>query len=90
MALGPGVRLGPYEIVAPVGARGRLMDDPVTLVDRVATSSNFYAAFSASTNGVLAYATTVVPGALAWIGRDGRRLGVAAGPSQYCRLPTLS
>ena len=62
---------------------GRLMDDAVTVVDRVATSSNFYGAFSASTNGVLAFATTVSPGELAWIGRDGRRLGVAAGPGQY-------
>ena len=64
-------------------AHARLMDDPVTIVDRIATSSNFYGAFAASNNGVLAYATTVSPGELAWIGRDGRRLGVAAGPGQY-------
>jgi eukaryotic-like serine/threonine-protein kinase len=64
-------------------AHARLMDDPVTIVDRIATSSNFYGAFSASNNGVLAYATTVPPGELAWIGRDGRRLGIAAGPGQY-------
>jgi eukaryotic-like serine/threonine-protein kinase len=62
---------------------GRLMDDPVTIVERIATSSNFYGAFSASTNGVLAYATSVSPGELAWMGRDGRRIGSAAGPGQY-------
>jgi serine/threonine protein kinase len=64
-------------------ASGRLMDDAVTVVDRIATSSNFYGAFSASNNGVLAFATSVSPAELAWIGRDGRRLSVAAGSGQY-------
>jgi Tol biopolymer transport system component len=63
-------------------AHGRLTD-PVMLVESIATSSNFYGAFSSSNNGVLAYATTVPPGELAWIGRDDQRLGVAAGPGQY-------
>jgi serine/threonine protein kinase len=64
-------------------AHGRLVGDPVTLVDQVATSSNFYGAFSASNNGVLAYATRALQAELAWIGRDGQRLGVAEGPGQY-------
>jgi Tol biopolymer transport system component len=64
-------------------ARSRLTGDPVALVDRVATSSSFYGAFSASNNGVLAYATSASMAELAWIGRDGRRLGVAAGPGGY-------
>jgi Tol biopolymer transport system component len=64
-------------------AHTRLTGDPVPLVDRVATSSNFYGAFSASNNGVLAYASSASMAELAWIGRDGRRLGVAAGPGGY-------
>jgi len=59
-------------------AAGRLRGDPVPVVDRIATSSNFYGAFSASTNGVLAYATSASFAELVWVGRDGRRLGVAA------------
>jgi Tol biopolymer transport system component/predicted Ser/Thr protein kinase len=58
-------------------------DDPVPIVDRVATSSSFYGAFSASNNGVLAYATSASVAELAWMGRDGRRLGVAAGAGRY-------
>jgi Tol biopolymer transport system component/predicted Ser/Thr protein kinase len=64
-------------------AHGRLTDDPVTLVDRVATSSNFYGAFSASNNGVLAYATNASLAELVWIGRDGRRLDIAAAAGRY-------
>ena len=63
--------------------RNQLTGDPVPLVDRVATSSNFYGAFSASNNGVLAYASSASMAELAWIGRDGRRLGVAGGPGGY-------
>jgi eukaryotic-like serine/threonine-protein kinase len=64
-------------------ARGRVAGDPVPVVDRIATSSNFYGAFSASTNGVIAYATSATLGELVWTGRDGRRLGTAAGPGAY-------
>jgi eukaryotic-like serine/threonine-protein kinase len=64
-------------------AHSRVTDDPVQIVDRVATSSNFYGAFSASNNGVFAYATSASVAELAWLGRDGRRLGVAAGPGRY-------
>jgi serine/threonine protein kinase/Tol biopolymer transport system component len=64
-------------------ATGRLADDPVMVVDRIATSSNFYGAFCASNNGVLAYATAVPPAELAWIGRDGRSRGIAAPFGRY-------
>jgi serine/threonine protein kinase len=64
-------------------AHSRVTDDPVQVVDHVATSSSFYGAFSASNNGVLAYATSASVSELAWMGRDGRRLGVAAGPGRY-------
>ncbi len=64
-------------------ARGRLSNDPVQIVGRIATSSNFYAAFAASANGVLAYATNASAAELVWFGRDGRRLSVAAPRSVY-------
>jgi Tol biopolymer transport system component len=56
---------------------------PVPVADRVATSSSFYGAFSASNNGVLGYATSASVGELAWVGRGGLRLGRAAGPGGY-------
>jgi dipeptidyl aminopeptidase/acylaminoacyl peptidase len=62
---------------------GRLMDDAIALVDAVATSSSFYAAYSTSNNGVLAYATAGSLEELVWVGRDGQRQDVAAGPGQY-------
>lgn len=64
-------------------AHGRVTDAPVTLVEHVARSSNFYGAFSASNTGVVAYATSASLTELAWIARDGRRLGTAASPGQY-------
>jgi eukaryotic-like serine/threonine-protein kinase len=59
-------------------AHGRLTGTPVPLVDQIATSSSFYGAFSASANGVVAYAHNAATAELVWFGRDGRRLGVAA------------
>jgi Tol biopolymer transport system component len=61
----------------------RLTGVPVPITDRVATSSNFYGAFSASFNGVLAYATNTSAAELVWFGRDGQRLGVAAPSGAY-------
>jgi serine/threonine protein kinase len=63
--------------------RGRLMNDAVTLVEAIATSSSFYGAFSVSNDGVLAYATSGALAELVWVGRDGARLGVAGPPGQY-------
>jgi serine/threonine protein kinase len=68
-------------------ASGRLTGDPVPIASRVATSSNFYGAFSASANGVLGYATKAATSELLWVGRDGTRLGtVARGPFVDFRL----
>jgi Tol biopolymer transport system component len=68
----------PFDVV-----HGRLTGGPVPVVNNVATSSNFYGAFSASTNGVLAYATKASAADLVWMGRDGTRLGIAAPRSGY-------
>jgi len=64
-------------------ASGRVAGDPIPVVDHIATSSNFYGAFSASNNGVIAYATSATLGELVWTGRDGARLGTAALPGAY-------
>jgi eukaryotic-like serine/threonine-protein kinase len=64
-------------------AQGRVTGEPVPVIDRVATSSSFYGAFSASNDGVLAWATPASMGELVWTGRDGRRLDNAAGPGGY-------
>jgi eukaryotic-like serine/threonine-protein kinase len=64
-------------------ARNRVIGEPVPIVDRVATSTNFYGAFSASNNGVLAYATRASRAELVWMGRDGSRLGGAIGAGEY-------
>jgi Tol biopolymer transport system component len=61
----------------------RLASEPVPVVDHIATSSNFYAAFSASANGVLAYATSAPTAELVWFSRDGRRLTEAAPRGAY-------
>lgn len=65
-------------------ATRRLSGDPTPLAMHVSTSTNFYAAFSVSTNGVLAYAGgEAAPEELVWIGRTGERLGSAASHSRY-------
>jgi len=53
------------------------------VVDHIAISSNFYGAFSVSTNGVLAYARSAATADLVWFARDGRRMGVAAPRGAY-------
>ena len=69
---------------APFDAdRGRITGEAVAVVSDVAISSNFYGAFSASTTGVLAYATKASAAELVWMARDGRRLGVAAPRGGY-------
>jgi eukaryotic-like serine/threonine-protein kinase len=59
--------------------RGRLTGEPALVVNDIALSSNFYAAFSPSASGVLAYATKASTAELVWMSRSGARLGVAAG-----------
>jgi serine/threonine protein kinase len=68
----------PFDVV-----RGRLTGGAVPVVNNVATSSNFYGAFSTSTNGVLAYATRASAAELVWMARDGTRLGIAAPRGGY-------
>ena len=64
----------------------QLRDKPVPLVEDV-----FWDRFSASRNGVLAYRPGSTHGLsrFAWIGRDGKRLGVVGEPGRYIQM-TLS
>jgi len=61
----------------------RLTGEPVPIVPNVGASSNYYGAFSASANGVLAYARNGSAAELAWVDRQGRTLGVAAERAGY-------
>jgi eukaryotic-like serine/threonine-protein kinase len=71
-------------VASPFDPRtARIGGEPRPVVDHVATSSNFYGAFSASSNGVLAYATMNAALELAWVDRAGKRLGLAAPRSEY-------
>ena len=75
-------------LAAPLDvASGRLTGDAIAVIDRVATSSNFYGGFSASDAGVLVTASKAANVELAWRSRDGRPLGtVAHGPFVDFRL----
>jgi serine/threonine protein kinase len=53
---------------------GRVSGEPLLVADRVASSSNFYAAFSVSKTGSLAYATEARASELMWFDRKGQRL----------------
>jgi eukaryotic-like serine/threonine-protein kinase len=65
-------------LAAPLDiGRGRLTGDPLAIVDRIATSSNFYGAFSSSAT-VLAYATKASAAELVSVRRDGERLNTIA------------
>jgi len=58
-------------LAAPLDVtRGRLTGDPIAVVDRIATSSNFYGGFSASEAGVLATASKAAGAELVWVNRD--------------------
>jgi Tol biopolymer transport system component len=59
----------PFDVVD-----GRVSGDPMLVADRVAGSSNFYAAFSVSPTGALAYASTGSVSELTWFDRQGQRL----------------
>ncbi|MDQ3347638.1 MAG: serine/threonine-protein kinase [Acidobacteriota bacterium] len=61
----------------------RLTGDPVQVANDVATSSNFYSAFSAA-GGVLAYGQRdPASDELVWVDKKGTRLGAAAARSRY-------
>jgi hypothetical protein len=61
----------------------QLRGDSVPLVTKVAGSSNFFAAFSVSDNGVLVYATSVPSSEFVWQDREGHRLGTVGLPAEY-------
>lgn len=61
----------------------RMIGDAVPVVPRVAGSSNFYAAFSVSPTGLLAYASSVASAELVWQDRDGKRLEAVGPPAEY-------
>ena len=61
-------------------ARGRTRGDPMPVADHVGGSSNFYGAFCASANGVIAYASAGSTSDLVWMNREGHaRETVSAG-----------
>ncbi len=70
---------------------GELRGRPVQLVDDVATTLGMQAAFSVSTNGVLAYSRAEVKDVtqLVWYEVDGRRIDAVNEPRNY-RNPSLS
>jgi eukaryotic-like serine/threonine-protein kinase len=59
-------------------ASGRALGEPSLVAGQVGGSSNFYGAFSASSEGVIAYAGIDMTSDLAWWTRDGMRTGVVA------------
>ena len=61
----------------------RLAGEPVPVVSPVAGSSSFYAAFSASNNGLLVYAPSEASAELVWHDRNGHRTGAAVPAGQY-------
>jgi Tol biopolymer transport system component len=61
-------------------SRLQLAGEPVPVVAPVASSSNFYAAFSADRNGLLAYVSSAATAELVWYARDGTRAGSVGRP----------
>ncbi len=64
-------------------ANRRLTGSPIPVVQGVGGSSNFYGAFSVSTNGVLAYAGSSMAAELAWVDREGHLLETVAPRGGY-------
>jgi eukaryotic-like serine/threonine-protein kinase len=64
-------------------AHARLTGEPVAVVEGVAGPSNYYGAFSASANGVLAFARSAADGELVWMDRQGRTLSIASERANY-------
>ena len=62
---------------------GRVTGPQVRVAERVATSSNFYSAFSAASNGTIAYGPVAMRSDLVWKTRDGRIDGVLGALGQY-------
>jgi eukaryotic-like serine/threonine-protein kinase len=62
---------------------GKLEGEPAPIVSPVAGSSSFYAAFSASDDGLLVYASSETTAELTWVDRAGKPLGTVLPPAQY-------
>jgi eukaryotic-like serine/threonine-protein kinase len=62
---------------------GRVTGTQLPLAEHVATSSNFYSAFSAAGNGTIAYAPVAMRSDLVWKTRDGRIAGTVGALGQY-------
>ena len=62
---------------------GRVSRPQVPVAERVATSSNFYSAFSASSNGTIAYGPVAMSSDLVWKTRDGRIESIVGALGQY-------
>ena len=63
--------------------RIKVIGEALPVVSPVASSSNFYAAFSAVRTGLLAYASSAATAELVWYARDGTRTA-SAGPPAAC------
>ena len=63
--------------------RQELVGEPMPVASPVAGSSNFYAAFSASQTGLLAYASSAASAELVWVDRAGRKQGSVGPPAEY-------
>ena len=64
-------------------ASGQVTGPQVPLAEHVATSSNFYSAFSAAGNGTIAYGPVAMRSDLVWKTREGRIAGTVGAPGQY-------
>ena len=62
---------------------GRVTGPQVPVAERVATSSNFYSAFSAASNGTIAYGPMAMSSDLVWKTRDGRINSTVGALGQY-------
>ena len=62
---------------------GRVTGPQVPIAGHVATSSNFYSAFSAASNGTIAYGPVAMRSDLVWKTREGRISGTIAALGQY-------
>jgi serine/threonine protein kinase len=61
----------------------RLLGDPVVVATRVASSSNFYGAFSAAPTGAVVYASAAWESELAWMDRNGQARSTVGVPAAY-------
>jgi eukaryotic-like serine/threonine-protein kinase len=62
---------------------GAAVGEPVAIAEGVGGSSTFYAPFSASSTGTIAYASGVATADLVWVDRKGASAGVVAHAGRY-------